>query len=82
MIESYSKNSNTESIRGQVYLLLSENPLLTAKTICTKLNLSYPKYCNYVNKLKSEWKSYYQKEQVQTVQVFIGRKVHVMFRIV
>jgi len=38
MVESYGKNSNSESIRQRVFAFLDENPSLTAKTICEKLN--------------------------------------------
>jgi hypothetical protein len=63
MVESYGKNSNSESIRQRVFALLDKNPYLTANAICEKLNLSYWQYSNYLTKTKSEWKSYRQKEQ-------------------
>ena len=63
MVESYGKNGNNESIRQRVFVLLDENPYLTAKPICEKLNLPYWKYVSYVNKTKSEWKSYRQEQR-------------------
>lgn len=63
MVESYGKNGNTESLRQRVFALLDENPYLTAKGICEKLDLPYEQCSNYVTKTKSEWKSYRQNEQ-------------------
>jgi len=63
MIESYGKNGNAESLRQRVFALLDENPYLTAKGICEKLDLPYEQYSNYITKTKSEWKSYRHKEQ-------------------
>jgi hypothetical protein len=63
MFESYGKNGNSESIRQRVFALLDENQYLTAKSICEKLNLPYWQYGSYVNKTKSEWKSYRQEQR-------------------
>jgi hypothetical protein len=63
MAEYYGKKGNIESIRQRVFALLDENPCLTAKTICEKLNLHYWRHGNYINKVKSEWKSYRQEQR-------------------
>ena len=43
--------------------LLEKNPLLTAKSLCKLLDLSYGRYQAYVNRLKHEWKSNRENEQ-------------------
>lgn len=63
MVESYGKNGNIESLRQRVFALLDKNPYLTAKPLCEKLNLPYKQYSNYITKIKSEWKSYRQKQR-------------------
>jgi hypothetical protein len=63
MVESNSKNGNTENLRRSVFALLDENPYLTAKTICEKLDLPYKEKYRYLNKLKNDWKSYRENER-------------------
>ena len=63
MVESYSKNGNTESLRRSVFALLNSDPSLTAKSICEKLDLSYNEKYRYLNKLKNDWKSYRENER-------------------
>jgi hypothetical protein len=63
MVMSYGKNGNSESIRQRVFALLDENPYLTAKAICEKMKLHYRQHGNYINKLKSKWKSYRQEQR-------------------
>lgn len=66
-LDSYSKSSNSNNIRKQIFDLLDgeghTNPMLTPKQICKLLNLSYRQYHNYVSKTKWEWKYYYRNEQ-------------------
>jgi len=63
MVESNSENSYSKNIRHSVFAILDENHLLSPKMICAKLHLPYGKYGDYVNNLKSHWKSHYQYEQ-------------------
>jgi len=63
MVESYSKNGNTESLRRSVFSLLDNDPYLTAKTICEMLGLPYKEKYRYLNKLKSDWKSNHENKQ-------------------
>jgi len=62
VVESNSKNGNTE-LCDRVFALLDQHPFLTAKNICRFLDLPYEQYCDYVNKLKSDWKSNHENEQ-------------------
>jgi len=57
--ESYSYSGNIKSIRKTVFDLWVENPYLTAKKTCDQIKLNYKKHGNYVNKLLSEFRSYY-----------------------
>jgi uncharacterized protein YfaS (alpha-2-macroglobulin family) len=63
MVESYSKNGNTESLRRSVFALLDKDPYLTAKTICEMLGLPYKEKYRYLNKLKNNWKSNHENKQ-------------------
>ena len=57
MSDSNSESCYSGGIRQRVYALLSKNPLLTAKSICKLLDLSYESYGAYVNNCRSFWKS-------------------------
>ena len=59
----YCNNSNSLSIRQSVFEKLDENPLLTAKSLCRLLDLSYSRYWNYVGRLRCEWKYYRRNER-------------------
>jgi len=59
---AYSNNGYINSIRQRVFNLLDENPSLTAKPLCKLLDLPYPAYRNYVNKLRYEWKNNHKNE--------------------
>lgn len=59
----HSENSDSQSLRQQVFEQLEKNPLLTAKPLCKLLNLPYDKYWHYVSNLKSEWKYHYRNER-------------------
>jgi hypothetical protein len=59
----YCKNGNSVSIRQSVFEKLNENPLLTAKSLCGSLGLSYHMYRNYVARLRCEWKYYHGNER-------------------
>lgn len=64
MTENYnSKNGYITSIRQSVFNLLDKNPLLTAKSLCKLMDLSYADYRNYMNKLRYEWKSSHKNER-------------------
>lgn len=60
---SHSESSETQSIRKQVFTILKENPLLTAKWICKRLKLPYEHYGKYVANLRSYWRSHYRSER-------------------
>jgi len=77
---SYSKGSNMKSIRREVFDLWVENPYLTAKKICSLLELNYRRHGNYLNRLLSEFRSYYDlgsalKAQLPHKRVFVWKKV-------
>lgn len=55
----YSQQTN---IKAQVNELLKKNPLLTAKPLCKLLNLPYPKYKDYIDHIRSKWKTDYKNE--------------------
>ena len=49
-----------DSLRKDVYDLWVGNPYTTAKSACEKLEKDYKIHGNYINKLLSEFRSYYQ----------------------
>lgn len=49
-----------DSLRKDVYDLWVGNPYTTAKSACQKLEKDYKIHGNYINKLLSEFRSYYQ----------------------
>ena len=57
-----SKNGYTASIRRNAFDLLEKNPLLTAKSLCKLMDLPYEKYCQYVTRLRYEWKPNHRNE--------------------
>ena len=57
-----SHDKSGDSIKGQVFQLLDQNPLLMPKHICRLLHLNYTKYRDYVTHLRSAWK-YDSKKQ-------------------
>lgn len=59
----HSDNSDSDSIRQQVFSLLDKNPLLTPKPLCKLLGLSYEKYEHYLRNLRTEWKCHYKNER-------------------
>ena len=60
--ESNSENSYSVSMRQRISELVSRNPLLTAKSLCQLLDLSYQSHGAYVNNCKSVWKSNHRNE--------------------
>jgi len=64
---SYCKNGNGVSIRQAVFSQLDKNPLLTPKSLCKLLGLSYAQYRNYVTKLRNDWKYYHRNGRVPKV---------------
>jgi len=60
---SHSENSDSDSIRQQVFSKLDKNPLLTPKPLCTLLGLQYEKYGKYVANLRSQWKYHHKNER-------------------
>jgi len=48
-----------DSLRKKLYDLWVQNPYLTAKNACLKLEENYSDHGNYMNKLLSEFRSYY-----------------------
>lgn len=63
-VDSDSKKWLDSSIRQSIFRLLEKNPLLTAKSLCKLLDLSYGRHQAYVNRLKHEWRSNHRNEQV------------------
>ena len=51
------------AIKSAVFRLLEKNPLLTAKPLCRLLGLPWPRYQNYVNKLRSQWRTLPKNER-------------------
>lgn len=60
---SDNQNSHSVSLRQTVFTLLNKNPLLTAKPMCKLLGLPYPRYRDYVNHLRVQWKYDYRNER-------------------
>lgn len=54
------------SIKQRVFALLNMNPDLTAKPLCGKLGLPYPKYEAYVCDLRKKWKKVPKKSMSST----------------
>ena len=68
---SQSGNTNTaDSIKARVLHLLDKNPLLTAKPLCKLLNLDFKKYKDYVDHIRSAWKTDSKNEQVPKRPIF------------
>lgn len=63
IIRSHCENSDSGSIRQQVFFELSKNPLLTPKPLCTLLGLRYEKYGKYIANLRSQWKYHHKNER-------------------
>ncbi len=57
---SHHMNSDSKSLRQQVFGLLDKNPLLTAKPLCKLMELNYRDYGCYVQNLRSQWKYHYK----------------------
>ena len=51
------------SIKSAVFRLLDKNPLLTAKPLCRLLGLPLPRYQNYVNKVRCQWRTLPKNER-------------------
>lgn len=60
--KGYSKHGYPVSIRQDVFSELSKNPLLTPKPLAKILGLPWPKYKNYIARLKTEWRSNHGSE--------------------
>jgi len=56
-------NSDSHSIREEVFAALDKNPLLTAKPLCKLLGFDYKIYGNYIKNLRFQWKSNYRNER-------------------
>jgi hypothetical protein len=54
---SDSQSSQSQSIKQRILDKLNKNPLLKAKDLCFLLNLPYTKYGDYINHVRSKWKS-------------------------
>ena len=63
IINSHSENSDSHSIRQQVFSYLDKNPLLTPKPLCKVLGLQYEKQGKYVANLRSQWKYHHKNER-------------------
>ena len=63
MSDSNNESCYSGGIRQRVFELLSKNPLLTAKSICKLLDLSYGSHGAYVNNCKSIWRSNARNER-------------------
>lgn len=66
-----------KSIRQGVYILWVANPILKSKMICAILHISYHKSGAYINKLLSEFRSYYDLGSPQKAQRLPHRRVFV-----
>jgi hypothetical protein len=66
-------DSDSESLRQRVFALLDRNPLLTAKPLCSLLNLPYRKYWRYIGNLRTEWKHHYRSERGSKCSVHAWR---------
>lgn len=53
---SHISESSDRSLKQQIYTLLNKNPLLTAKTLCAILRISYKQNHDYVAHVRSAWK--------------------------
>ena len=58
-----SKHGYHESIRKSVFAELDKNPLLTAKPLAKLLNLPWPRYRHYLNRLRYDWKVNHRNER-------------------
>ena len=56
-------NSDSDNIAQQVFKHLDKNPLLTAKTLCQLLGLSYLEHGHYVRNLRSRWRCHHENER-------------------
>jgi len=61
-------SSNSDAIRKQIFDEWVKNPYTTAKKICVIHKLDYKQHGNYVNKLLSEFRSYYSLGLPQKAQ--------------
>jgi len=62
-LRNYCMHSKHLSIRQDVFERLDKNPLLTAKNISKLLDLPWPKYKGYLDRLRCEWKAYHKNER-------------------
>lgn len=60
---SHCEDSDSLSIRQQVFALLDKNPLLTSKPLCKLLGLPYQTHRGYVNNLRTQWKHHHKNER-------------------
>jgi hypothetical protein len=58
-----SKHGYHESIRKSVFAELDKNPLLTAKPLAKLLDLPWPRYRQYLNRLRYDWKVNHRNER-------------------
>ena len=63
ILDSYSKNGKSKSLREEIFALLDADCTFTPKMICQELQVSYKDYQNYVSKTKWEWRSYRRNER-------------------
>ena len=61
--DAYCKQGKLESLRQSVFASLDENLSLTAKPLAKLLELPWPKYKGYLDRLRFEWKAYRRNEQ-------------------
>ncbi|MCJ7633377.1 hypothetical protein MUP77_13445 [Candidatus Bathyarchaeota archaeon] len=64
-----------DSLRKKVYDEWVKNPYLPPKKVCENLGLVYADHGNYVHKLLSEYRSYYQFGSAQKAHVFPKHRV-------
>jgi hypothetical protein len=65
MVSCDQSQSNVTNLRQQVFKLLDQNPLLTAKSLAKQLDLSKEQtkyYQGYLRKLKYDWKHDHKKQ--------------------
>jgi len=57
------ENSDSHSIRQEIFSLLDKNPLLTPKPLCKILELEYRQHGKYVANLRTLWKYHHKNER-------------------
>lgn len=61
--KSHCENSESESLRQQVFEQLDKNPLFTSKPLCRLLGVSYRTHGKYVANLRTQWKYHRRNER-------------------